>query len=191
MDARRTLISDASLTIVGEHGVRALTHHRIDDEAGIARGSTSYYCRRRVDILHLALERLYALDLADIQALVDSVAPGQRGDKVAIQEAVADLILRWLDAEHRPRSIARIELFMAASHEPELQPVIGEQFASIARTVQPLSGHGSSQSDARTAATFMLADGLLLMVLRQGLDTPSRDAIVGLLDLLAAETQRA
>ncbi|EHN11058.1 transcriptional regulator TetR family protein [Patulibacter medicamentivorans] len=184
MDERRRLIADACLALVGAHGVRALTHHRIDDQAGIARGSTSYYCRRRVDILRLALERLYALDLADIEAMVAAVPDSLRDDPAATAEAVAGLVVHWLEDEHRPRSIARIELFMAASHEPDLQPLIGRQFATIAQAVQPLGGRPATDGLGRAAAAFMLSEGLMLNVLRQGLPAPSRQQVADLLSLL-------
>lgn len=185
MDARRSLIADACLTLVGTHGVRGLTHHKIDDEAGIARGSTSYYCRRRVDILRLALQRLYERDVADLEAMVASIPAGEQDRQAAVTEAVADLALRWLDDGHRPRSIARIELFMAASHEPELQPIVGEQFAHIAAMMRPLEAPGSDDRQSRTAAAFMVFEGLMLMVLRQGLPTPPKERVVELLALVA------
>lgn len=190
MDARRSLIADACLTLVGAHGVRGLTHHKIDDEAGIARGSTSYYCRRRVDILRLALERLYERDVADLEAMIASIPAGEQDRQAAVTEAVADLALRWLDEEHRPRSIARIELFMAASHEPELQPVVGEQFAHIAAMMQPLEAPASDERQSRIAATFMVFEGLMLMVLRQGLPTPPRERVVELIALVARHPVR-
>ena len=183
MDARRTLIADTSLSVIGEQGIRALTHHRIDDGAGLARGSTSYYCRRRVDLLRLALDRLYVLDRADLQAMVDGVREPDRGVPRAVAEAVAELVVGWLDGERRVRSIARIELFMAASHEAELQPVIAEQFGELAQLVASLGGGDARGGSGRAAAGFMLAEGLMLAVLRQGLPAPSREQVVALLSI--------
>lgn len=183
MDARRQLIADASLRLIGDQGIRALTHHRIDDAADLARGSTSYYCRRRVDVLRLALERLYELDLADLQAMVDAIPLESRSDFTVVRESVADLVVSWLEGERRGRSIARIELFMAASHEPELQPLIGDQFGTIAGLVSSLGGGDAREGVGLAAAAFMLAEGLMLAVLRQGLPAPTRDQVVALLAL--------
>lgn len=183
MDARRQLIADASLGLIGDHGIRALTHHRIDDRAGLARGSASYYCRRRVDVLRLAIERLYVLDLADLQAMVDGIPEASRDDFAVVRVAVADLVVSWLEGERRLRSIARIELFMAASHEPELQPLIGEQFGTIAALVTGLGGGDAREGIGLAAAAFMLAEGLMLAVLRQGLPAPTREQVIALLEL--------
>lgn len=181
MDARRTLLGDAALRLIGAGGIRAMTHHKIDDEAGIARGSTSFYCRKRVDMLRLSLERLYELDLADLTALAREL-DGRPPEPGAVAEAVASLIEAWLSAEHRPRTIARIELFMAASHEPELQSLIGEQFATISSLAIEVAGatRPGAQPE-QTAGVLMLAEGLMLAVVRQGLPTPDHDTIVRLL----------
>lgn len=183
MDARRQLIADTSLRLIGDQGIRALTHHRIDDAAGLARGSTSYYCRRRVDVLRLAIQRLYDLDLDDLEAMVAAIPADRRHDFAVVREAVADLVVSWLDGERRIRSIARIELFMAASHEPELQPLIGEQFGTIAGLVSSLGGGDAREGVGLAAAAFMLAEGLMLAVLRQGLPAPTREQVVALLAL--------
>ncbi len=187
MDARRTLLGDAALRLIGTRGIKAMTHHKIDDEAGIARGSTSFYCRKRVDMLRLSLERLYELDFADLEAVAADLEGGPKSPE-SIADRVATLIIAWLSDEHRFRTIARIELFMAASHEPELHPLIGEQFATIAglaaRIASATGPHGHPE---RAASVLMLAEGLMLAVVRQGLPTPEREAIVGLLLPLAGE----
>lgn len=182
MDARRQLIADAALQVIGDEGIRALTHHRVDDAAGLARGSTSYYCRRRVDLLELALRRLYLLDEADLQAAVERA--GAAPDRDAVRETIAELVHGWLGGTARARSIARIELFMAASHEPELQPLLGEQFAGIRQTAVPLMAGGDERATRQFVAAFMMLDGLMLAVLREGLPAPSREQIDELLGAL-------
>lgn len=187
MDARRTLLGDAALRLIGTRGIRAMTHHKMDDEAGISRGSTSFYCRKRVDMLRLALDRLYELDLADLTALAEELDDRPPGPD-AVGEAVASLIERWLSPEHRPRTIARIELFMAASHEPELHDLIGEQFATISKVAFGIAGARRPQADPeRTAGTLMLAEGLMLAVVRQGAPTPDHATIVRLLRPVASD----
>ncbi|MBO9532509.1 MAG: hypothetical protein J7513_06005 [Solirubrobacteraceae bacterium] len=182
MDARRTLLADSALRIIGEEGIRALTHHRIDDTAGLSRGSTSYYCRRRVDFLRLALERLYELDAADVATAAASVQGGTSPS--SLRRAVAELVASWLSGEARVRSIARIELFMAASHEPELQPLVAEQLAGIGRAGLPFARGRGDTGVQRLAAGLMLMDGLMLAVLREGRPAPSVDDIAALLEVL-------
>lgn len=183
MDDRRTLIADSALAVIGKEGIRALTHHRIDDEASIARGSTSYYCRRRVDILRLALQRLFELDVADLRAAV--VRAGDAPDRQAIGAAVAELIEAWLTDDARVRSVARIELFMAASHEPELQPLLAEQLQGMREAALPFARGAAPEAGRRLVAGFMLVDGLMLGVLRDGRPAPSVGEIRELLSALS------
>jgi DNA-binding transcriptional regulator YbjK len=182
MDPRRQLIADTALAVIGRDGIRALTHHRIDDDAGLARGSTSYYCRKRVDMLRAALLRLYELDEADLRAAAERAGPEPTPARV--RGAVAELIYEWLSGDARQRSIARIELFMAASHEPELQPLLAEQFAGIRATAVSMATDRRPEGLQRFAASFMLADGLMLGVLREGRPAPSRADIEALLATL-------
>lgn len=182
MDARRLLLADSALAVIGDEGIRALTHHRIDDRAGIARGSTSYYCRRRVDILRLALQRLFDLDNADLLAAI--AGAGDDPDPRALRDAVARLVASWLTGDARIRSIARIELFMAASHEPELQPLLSEQVQTMRKSALPLSRRGANANGPRLIAGFLLIEGLMLGVLREGRPAPSVAEITALLDVL-------
>src|SRR5699024_1940010 len=61
MEDRRTLIADSAIEVIAREGVRALTHRSVDAEAGLASGSTSYYCRTRAQLIALTVERLVAL----------------------------------------------------------------------------------------------------------------------------------
>lgn len=185
MTDRRQLLADTALQIIGEHGIRALTHHRVDDGAGLARGSTSYYCRRRIDLLTLALHRLLELDVADMQAAFAPLSEAPTLDE--IHAAAAPLIGGWLQEPARTRSVARIELFMAASHEPQLQPLLAEQRGAIIELLSARFGASiGDDSGRRLGASLMLLDGLMLSVLRQGAPAPSERQIAELLRLLRA-----
>ena len=45
---RREQVGDAGIRLVARDGIRALTHLRVDAEADLPRGSTSYYARTRL-----------------------------------------------------------------------------------------------------------------------------------------------
>lgn len=176
---RRTLVADTALSVIGRLGTRALTHRGIDEAAGLPAGSTSWSCRRRVDLLRLALERLHELDAADLAAAADRCA-GQPEDRR--REIVADLVVDWAGGEGRIRSGARVELFMAASHEPELHGLLREQLASMSVIGNRLTREPDDSDDAaRTLVGFWTIEGFLLSLLRSGLPAPSRDDVVELL----------
>lgn len=185
MDARRTLIADASLQVIGEQGIRGLTHLAVDAQAGLSKGSTSYYCRKRVDLLELTLHRLYALDRIDLDAFAQRFTAGTTQRALATE--MADLIVLWLSPTHRTRTIARFELYLACSHEPALHALLGEQFGSIAGLAAQVADATSPVgSPEQISASLMLAEGLMLTIVRQGLDAPSREDIARLLATVAA-----
>ncbi len=186
MDARRTLIADAALTVIGERGIRGLTHRAVDEAAELPAGSTSYYCRRRIDLMSLTLQRLYALDSADIAAVTERLRQGTR-DTASINREVSALVVHWLGAPARTRTIARFELFLAASHEPELQSLLQEQLGGIVALTEAITPQLPGGAEARPEqrlAILMLAEGLMLSNVRQGLPTPDQadvEAVMGTL----------
>lgn len=186
MDARRTLIADAALRVIGEQGIRGLTHLAVDAQAELPKGSTSYYCRKRVDLLRLALQRLYVLDRADLDELAAGLEAA-RPTQDEIPARVAGLIVRWLSEPQRTRTIARFELYLACSHEPDLHELLGEQFGSIGglagRVAEATTPPGRPE---QVAASLMLAEGLMLTVVRQGLPAPSQADVARLLSTVAA-----
>lgn len=187
MDARRTLIADAALDVIGNRGIRGLTHRAVDQQAELPAGSTSYYCRRRVDLMGLTLLRLYDLDRTDIAAVTERIAAGPR-DAAAINREVSALVVEWLTPPSRTRTIARFELFLAASHEPELQTLLQEQLVGIVALTEAITPALPAGADARPEqriAILMLAEGLMLANVRQGLGTPNQadvERIMGTLD---------
>ena len=73
---RKTLIADAAMAILGTQGARALTHRAVDAQAGLPAGSTSFYCRTRLELLKLTLARHVALDDALEAGSEFIVSPG-------------------------------------------------------------------------------------------------------------------
>jgi DNA-binding transcriptional regulator YbjK len=148
-DVRRTRIADAALLLLAREGARGLTHRAVDAELGLASGSTSYYHRTRAALLLAAAERLIALDSADLEQISED------------SEGVASLLDRWLAPSGRMRSLARMELLLAAAREPDLRFMVRarERFIEHAARAQPGGGE-----EARITATALtaLVDGLTL-----------------------------
>jgi DNA-binding transcriptional regulator YbjK len=58
MSSRRDVLSDAAIQVLGERGVRAVTHRAVDGEAGVAAGSTANYLPTRDALLDAIVERV-------------------------------------------------------------------------------------------------------------------------------------
>lgn len=61
---RRTVLADASIDIVAEHGLRGLTHRAVDGAAGVPVGSTSNLFRSRAALIEALAERIEARELS-------------------------------------------------------------------------------------------------------------------------------
>jgi len=58
---RRETLLDAAIQVLGERGIRALTHRAVDAEAGVAAGSIANYFPTREALLEAIVERVSAM----------------------------------------------------------------------------------------------------------------------------------
>ncbi|MEH3053878.1 MAG: hypothetical protein PGN13_07705 [Patulibacter minatonensis] len=187
MDPRRTLIADSAIAVVGKRGLRALSHASVDEEAGLPKGSTSYYCRKRIDLLRLTLTRLFAIDREELEAASAELVARSPLSPATVAEVVATVVERWLTGERRLTTRARFELFLAVAHEPELREMNHEHMYAVldvsrrvAEVIEPPAAM------EHVATTLMLADGLMINVIRQDLPSPPRADIARLMAVAIA-----
>jgi DNA-binding transcriptional regulator YbjK len=109
---RRAL--DAAVDLLGTEGLRALTHGRVDERAGLPRGSTSNYFRTRAALLAGVSDDLAARDLASLSAAPEPQSPGALVDVLcaAFEQATGP---------DRAATTARMVLFLEASHDADLR----------------------------------------------------------------------
>lgn len=159
---RKTLIADAAIALLGDAGARGLTHRAVDAKAGLPAGSTSFYCRSRLDLLTLALRRHAALDLADLETDARRMAQGTL-TLPGLIALLADRVVDWLSPAKRPRLVARFELFLMASREPELAQIVSQQRRFFLQATEAaLMQAGAADAKATAPALLALVDGLLL-----------------------------
>jgi DNA-binding transcriptional regulator YbjK len=159
---RKTLIADTALTLLGRAGAKGLTHRAVDAEAGLPLGSTSFYCRTRLDLLTLTLKRHAQLDLADLQADAAQMASAcftGAEFTALLMHRLAD----WLSAPKRERLVARFQLILMANSEPQLAATLRqqrEQFLMAAESgLKRLGRRDAAQVAPRLVAVI---DGILL-----------------------------
>ena len=159
---RKTRIADAAIALLGSAGAKGLTHRAVDAEAGLPLGSTSFYCRTRHDLLTLALLRHAALDLADLQDDATLMAsPGWGLDEFI--DLLVTRVADWLSPAKRARLVARFELFLIASREPELAEIVTQQRQRfLAATELALAKAGVEHAANRAALLVVAVDGILL-----------------------------
>ncbi|MBO3749236.1 TetR family transcriptional regulator [Streptosporangiaceae bacterium NEAU-GS5] len=117
MSNRRDLVLDAAIGIVGESGIRALTHRAVDAAAGLPAGSTSNLFRTRDALLNAVVEHFAARERANAEELVADVFP-------ATPRELADAIVAFArDATGRNRALtlARYAILLEAAIHPPLR----------------------------------------------------------------------
>jgi DNA-binding transcriptional regulator YbjK len=178
---RKTTIADAALALLASVGARGLTHRAVDAHAGLPAGSTSSCCRTRLDLLTLALNRHAARNLEDLQLDAERMAAGAP-TLARFIDTLAERLDDWMSPAKRERMVARIELFLIASREPSLQPVVAElhqRFVDVAH--EALKRLGVKQPEVAAMGLIATVDGILLGQVVNSQLRPSRRACQAIL----------
>ncbi|QYN38371.1 TetR family transcriptional regulator [Pseudonocardia sp. DSM 110487] len=169
MPDRRTEILDGALHVLAEHGMRGLTHRAVDAAAGIPLGSTSYYFRSRSALVEGCVERLLELDLAVEAAAIPAVDL----DAHVLADALVDVAVGMVTTQ-RYRTVARYELTLAATRDPQLKALFvraGDTIRAFAAGLLRAAGAPDPDRSAEElAATF---DGFLFTALVRGPHEPA------------------
>ncbi|WP_210509152.1 TetR/AcrR family transcriptional regulator [Naasia sp. SYSU D00057] len=159
MASNRTRALDAAVELVGTVGIRALTHARVDEHAGLPRGSTSNSFRTRRALVHGVADRIAELEL-QLPEFATTVGPPASAD-----EFVDGLcaLLDHLTVTDRTRTVARLALFLEASHDPDLRATLIQTGARMESDVVVTMATLGAR-DPRTAAAALIAccEGFIL-----------------------------
>ena len=114
MTSTKTRALDAAIDLVGSQGLRALTHARVDERAGLPKGSTSNHFRTRQALLSGVVDRLVELD---------TPANGAGFLPASAEEFIEALcqLFDHLTRVNRIPTTARLVLFMEGSHDISLR----------------------------------------------------------------------
>ena len=160
-EERRRLLCDAAIQVLAAEGAKGLSHPKVDQQAGVARGTTSFYFRTRAALLLATTERICELDLADLSGVQSdgSISP------------LASLIVASAEEPGLRRTKARFELFLQASRDPSLAAVFRENmslFAGLLRDIvvrsQPDRDLDPSVVTEQTSATLNFVSGLFIQL---------------------------
>jgi len=165
-DTRRRAL-DAAVTLVGTGGMRALTHARVDAEAGLPAGSASNWFRTRAALVAGLVDWIAEAELAD---LTDSTRSAEAGaaplDIEGFVSALTAMIERQTE-QNALRTRARLTLFLDAS--PEVQGPLHAQRRTFARWMRDRA-EALGMPDPDAAARTLLACGNGLVMHRLTVD---------------------
>lgn len=140
----------AAVEEVGEHGIRALTHARVDARAGLPKGSTSNWFRTRASLL---------------AGLTTYIAQAERADAPVADVATAEDLVAALCAlvetatgPQAQRTRVRLALALESAHDEKLLRPLREERVAMVRWATGLMVRVGAD-DPETAARTVLACG--------------------------------
>jgi DNA-binding transcriptional regulator YbjK len=156
--SREENLLDAAIGILGNQGVRALTHRAVDAAAAVPTGSTANYFKTRDMLINAVVERFAERDRGNWQAIAGFVRPTTVAELAA---ALVAYVHRALGFD-RALTVARYSLFVETALRPELQ----ERLAEAARAIRTwgtewLHAIGSTDPETECTAILDYLDGLI------------------------------
>jgi DNA-binding transcriptional regulator YbjK len=168
MPGTRERALDAAIELLATGGLRALTHTRVDERAGLPRGSTSNHFRTRDALWLGAANRILERELAMVDATSVPADPDEFVDSLCGLYAVATGPMREV-------TTARMVLFVEGSHHSGLREALSHGRVLMMASAERLLG-AFGVADPATAAVTMAAvyEGMLLHAIARGDDTDPR-----------------
>lgn len=160
-EARRRLLLETTLELVGREGVDAVHHRRVAELAGVPLGSTTYWFTSREDMLVQALAWFAEHELELMRGRLGPLADAGRHPRLLV-DRFAELMMLQL-GDDRVRARAQYALLQEAARRPELEPVVRTWTAGWHELLERLFA-GLGHPDPRLDAQLFLAllDGLML-----------------------------
>ena len=158
MASTRDRALDAALALVGEQGIRALTHARVDDRAGLPKGSTSNWFRTRDALVAGVTAWLAETERAELSG---SAAPLIETPEQLVEALSAVIALQTGPRASRTR--ARYALFLEGAGDPELLgPLLAQRRLFVEWTIALLSRIGARSPEDAARTLMAASDGLAL-----------------------------
>lgn len=162
----------AAVQLVGEQGVRALTHARVDAAAGLPRGSTSNWFRTRDALVSGVLVWIAEQERSALTAAIQPVSSAD-GLLDAICTVIEDATVAFAS-----RTRARYALFLETTANPGILPAMREQRGLFATWTQGvLAGLGVTEPETAARTLLALSAGIIVNRLTVDPDFPPRPSL--------------
>lgn len=156
MTTNRSRVLTAAIELLADEGIRSLTHLRVDERAGLARGSTSNVYRTREALLVGVARHMADTDLPLVTA---GFAAGTADELIESLVTLFDV----LTVENRAMTAARLALFVEAGHEPAVRAALAEGRSSLESVILPaLAALGAARPSFATQLIAVCFEGIFL-----------------------------
>jgi DNA-binding transcriptional regulator YbjK len=165
-------VLEAAVQLLGTEGLRALTHARVDTQAGVPSGSTSNYFRTRAQLLLGVNDWIAEHDLAS----ADDIATGPQTPADLVEGLATGI--EMLTGPHRVVTAARLTLFMEANHNPEIRASVSQTRTVMERSVVTvLARLGATDPHSAALALMACSEGIILHRIARHDTTDPRTAL--------------
>src|SRR5215207_9348827 len=148
---------EAAVQLLGEQGIRSLTHARVDERAGLPKGSTSNWFRTRDALVSGVATWIAESERADFEA---GGAP-----EITTPDQLIDALSGFISAQTTVlagRTRARYTLFLEGMKDPELlAPLLEQRAVYVEWTTALLASIGAARPAAAARMLMAAGEGLV------------------------------
>lgn len=121
----------AAIELLADSGIRSLTHLRVDERAGLPKGSTSNVFRTRDALLIGVCEHMAASEMSEVRSITDAES---------VEQLIEGLvqIFEYLIGPSRTMTAARLALFVEAGHNEALRNALAQGRAKFEHRILPV-----------------------------------------------------
>jgi AcrR family transcriptional regulator len=158
MPMTRDRALEAALALVGEEGIRSLTHARVDERAGLPKGSTSNWFRTRDALVSGVVTWLAEQERAEFAG-----APQPAIDTPDDLIAALSGMIALQTGPLATRTRARFALFLEGAGSPELlAPLLAQRVIFVEWATDLLARIGAPSPSEAVRTIMATGDGLVL-----------------------------
>ncbi len=166
--ARQALLLDSAIDVIGQGGLRALTHRALDRAAGLPEGSCSVYYRTRASLLAAVTERVAQRLTADVVAMGCEL-PTDTDDPALAAGATVAMLANW--ADNPALLVTMAELGLESVRTPELREAMVSWRRELVEFVRGLmEQHGRDNAELRARTVVAGMEGVAIQSLSVPVD---------------------
>ena len=157
--ARREALLRAAIELLGETGVKSVTHRAVAERAGVPLASTTYYFRSVRELVEEALKLHVAERVAELEGLTEVALQATGASVTQLAERMAAVLV----AAPTPTLVAQYQMYLEAGRNPALQPAASEALGAFEGLLtRVLTALGAREPEVAAEAFFALIDGFAL-----------------------------
>ncbi|SEG62255.1 regulatory protein, tetR family [Thermomonospora echinospora] len=171
--AARDRILRATLRLIGEQGVGAVTNRAVAKAAGVSLGSLTYHFPSQTDLLRESLRAFVDTEIVRITGHVERL----RGTGIVLDQVAEEVQKAIVDFAYGPEQIANLELHLHSARDPEVRDASARSIAAydhLAAAV--LTALGIPDAERHAPAVVAMLFGLAIRRLSLGDDSASGTA---------------